>query len=104
MSQIDHLVLIPPHLEEFLVEQESETIAEALKQNGTRFQDEELPSERDESTAMRKPPRTSFDLIVSIAVGGDHDDRNVRSCRPRFGQEFKSAHPRHVDVRYDQDK
>jgi len=60
MSQIDHLVLIPPHLEELLVEQESETIAEALKQNGTRFQDEELPRERDESTAMEE---AASDLI-----------------------------------------
>ena len=37
-------------------------------------------------------------LRVRIAVGSDHDDRHVGSRRPRLGQEFKPAHPRHIDV------
>src|SRR5262249_1817866 len=39
-----------------------------------------------------------FALCVSIAIGRDHDDRNVRSSGLRFGQEFKSGHPRHINV------
>ena len=43
-------------------------------------------------------------LRLRIAVGSDHDDRDVRPCRPRLGQQLKAAHPRHIDVRQDQDE
>jgi hypothetical protein len=43
-------------------------------------------------------------LRLRIAVGSDHDDRDVRSRRPRLGQQLKAAHPRHIDVRQDQDE
>jgi hypothetical protein len=41
---------------------------------------------------------------IHIAVGGDHDDRDIRSQCFGLGQEFKTAHPRHVDVGQDQDE
>ena len=37
-------------------------------------------------------------LRLRIAVGGDHYDGNVRSQCFGLGQEFKTVHPRHVDV------
>jgi hypothetical protein len=43
-------------------------------------------------------------LRFVFAVGSDHDDRDVRSRRPRLGQQLKAAHPRRIDVREDQDE
>ena len=43
-------------------------------------------------------------LGLGIAIGGDHDDRDIRSGSLGLGQEFKPAHPRHVDVGQDQDE
>ena len=43
-------------------------------------------------------------LGVGIAVGGDHDDGNVRPRRLRLGQKIKPAHPWHIDVGEDQDE
>jgi len=40
----------------------------------------------------------SVALRLRIAVGGDHDDGDVRSQCLGLGQQFKTAHPRHVDV------
>ena len=46
----------------------------------------------------------SLALCLRIAISGDHDDRNVRPQRFGLGQEFKAAHPRHIDVGQDQDE
>jgi hypothetical protein len=43
-------------------------------------------------------------LRLRIAVGSDHDDRHLGSRRPRLGQQLKAAHPRHIDIRQDQDE
>ena len=43
-------------------------------------------------------------LGLRIAIGGDHDDWDVWSYCLGLGQEFKTAHPRHVDVGQDQDE
>jgi hypothetical protein len=48
-------------------------------------------------------PAARLTLGLRIAIGRDHDDRNVRPHGLRLGQEFKTAHPRHVDVGQDQD-
>src|SRR5258708_10208843 len=39
-----------------------------------------------------------------VAVGGDHDDGNVRSCCFGLRQKLKTGHSRHVDVGKDQDQ
>jgi hypothetical protein len=39
-----------------------------------------------------------------IAVRRDHDDWHVRPRSPRFGQQVKATHPRHVDVGKNQDQ
>jgi hypothetical protein len=36
-------------------------------------------------------------LGLYVAVGGDHDNRDLRSKRFGLGQQFKAAHSRHVD-------
>ncbi len=41
---------------------------------------------------------------VGIAIGGDHDDRQVRAQGLYPRQQFKTAHARHVDVRQKQDE
>src|SRR5438093_13164252 len=46
----------------------------------------------------------SFSLGNVIAVGRDHDDRNIRSCCLSPWQKFKAAHSWHVDVGQDQDQ
>ena len=43
-------------------------------------------------------------LRLRIAIGGDHDDWDVWSQRLGLGQEFKTAHARHVDVGEYQDE
>ena len=43
-------------------------------------------------------------LGLRIAIGGDHDDRNIGPHGLRLGQQFKPAHPRHVDVGQDQNE
>ena len=43
-------------------------------------------------------------LRLHIAIGGYHDDGDVRSQSLGLGQEFKTAHSRHVDVGEDQDE
>ena len=35
---------------------------------------------------------------LRIAIGGDHDEWNIRPHRLRFGKKLKPAHPEHVDV------
>src|SRR5215831_14367940 len=37
-------------------------------------------------------------LGVRIAIGSDHNDRNIRSSCLGFGQQLKPCHSRHVDV------
>src|SRR4029450_9523606 len=37
-------------------------------------------------------------LGLGIAISGDHDDRHIGSSGLRFRQEFKTRHPRHIDV------
>jgi class 3 adenylate cyclase len=41
--------------------------------------------------------RKCLTLGLWVAVGGDHDDGNVRRQRFGLGQVFETAHPRHVD-------
>ena len=41
-------------------------------------------------------------LGLGIAIGGDHDHRNVGSYGLGLGQHFKAGHPRHIDVGQDQ--
>jgi hypothetical protein len=41
-------------------------------------------------------------LGFRIAVGSDHDDRNIRPNGLCLGKQLKAAHPRHVDVGKDQ--
>src|SRR5262249_917844 len=43
-------------------------------------------------------------LGVRIAIGSDHNDRNIRSSRLGFGQQLKPCHSRHVDVGQDQNE
>ena len=50
------------------------------------------------------PRSSAWRFVSGIAIGGDHDDRNVRSQGLRLGKEFQAAHPRHIDVGQDQDK
>jgi hypothetical protein len=45
------------------------------------------------STALQR-----LALGVGIAIGGDHDDGNIRPGSFRLGQELQTRHPRHVDV------
>ena len=45
-----------------------------------------------------------FALGVRIAIGSDHNDRNIGSSCLGFGQQFKPCHSRHVDVGQDQDE
>src|SRR5208282_3879691 len=40
----------------------------------------------------------SLAFRLGVAVGGNHDDRDIRPQCLGLGQEFKTAHPRHVDV------
>jgi hypothetical protein len=42
-------------------------------------------------------------LGLRIAIGSDHDHRDVGSSRLGLRQQFKTSHPRHVDVGQDQD-
>src|SRR5262245_49906309 len=42
-------------------------------------------------------------LGLRIAIGSDHNDPHIVSSRFGFGQQFKSGHPWHIDVRQDQD-
>ena len=46
----------------------------------------------------------SFAFRLRIAIGSDQDDWNVRLQSFGLGQEFKTAHPWHVDVGQDQDE
>src|SRR6266404_6272268 len=41
---------------------------------------------------------------IRVAVGGDHDDGDIRSCCPGLRQKLKTGHSRHVDVGKDQDQ
>ena len=43
-------------------------------------------------------------LGLGIAIGGDHDHRDIRSGRLGLGQKVEPAHARHVDVGQDQDE
>jgi len=43
-------------------------------------------------------------LRLRIAIGGNHDDWNIRPQCFGLGQEFKTAHPRNVDVAQDQNE
>ena len=43
-------------------------------------------------------------LRLLVAIGGDHDDGDVRSQCFGLGQEFKAAHPRHIDVGQNQNE
>src|SRR5258708_40348647 len=45
-----------------------------------------------------------FSLGVSVAIGRDHYNRNVRSGCFRLWQKFKTGHARHVDIGQDQDQ
>jgi len=45
-----------------------------------------------------------FSPRISVAVSGNHDDGNIRSCGSRLRQKFKAAHSGHVDVGQDQDQ
>src|SRR5262249_43893254 len=40
----------------------------------------------------------SLAFCLCVAVGGDHNDGDVRSHCFGLGQEFKTAHPGHIDV------
>src|SRR5882757_1690764 len=44
----------------------------------------------------------SLTLRLGVAIGGNHNDWNVRPQGLRFGQEFKPAHPRHINVGQDE--
>jgi len=50
--------------------------------------------------ATLKRPALGF----RVAIGRNHNDRNIRPYRLRFGKEFKAAHPRHTDVGQDQNE
>src|SRR5712672_3398662 len=45
-----------------------------------------------------------FSSGIGVAIGGDHDDGNVRPRRFRLRQKLKSAHSGHVDVGQDQNQ
>src|SRR3954462_2521991 len=45
-----------------------------------------------------------FAFGLGIAIGRNHDDRNIRANSLCFWQELKSAHTGHVDVGQDQDQ
>src|SRR5229473_8110951 len=45
-----------------------------------------------------------FSLGIRVAVGGDHNDGNIRSCCFGLRQKLKTGHSRHVDVGKDQDQ
>ena len=49
-------------------------------------------------------PFQSLPFCLSIAIGGDHDNRDVRPRGLRLGQKLKAAHTGHVDVRQNQDE
>ena len=42
-------------------------------------------------------------LSVRIAISSDRDDRDVGSNRLGLGQQFKTGHARHIDVRQNKD-
>ena len=44
-----------------------------------------------------------FALGLGVAIGGDHNYRNIGPYCFGFWQHLKTAHPRHVDVGQDQD-
>jgi len=52
MPQLDRGILIPPHLEEFLIEREDSAALPSLIEGGTKFQDE--ARERDESATLEE--------------------------------------------------
>ena len=43
-------------------------------------------------------------LGLGVAIGGDHDHRHIGAGGLGLGQQLQPAHPRHVDVRQDQDQ
>src|SRR5262245_22328866 len=43
-------------------------------------------------------------FCLSIAIGGNHDDRDIGPNRFGLGQQFKAAHPWHVDIGQNQDE
>ena len=45
-----------------------------------------------------------FPPCFSVAIGRDHDDRNVGPLRPHLRQHLQPAHAGHIDVRQDQDQ
>src|SRR5208282_4675185 len=54
-----------------------------------------------EAPRRRAPELCALSLI---AIGGNHNDRNIRPQGLCFGQEFKATHPRHIDVGEDQNE
>jgi hypothetical protein len=64
-----------------------------------------FPSYKLREAARVKSLEAAFDCSRSqrspcphVAIGGDHDDGDVRSQCFGLGQEFTTVHPRHVDV------
>ena len=51
-----------------------------------------------------RAPFQCLALGILVAIGRDHDDRHVRPHGLRFGQKLKAGHPRHIDVRQDEDQ
>src|ERR1700687_2235908 len=68
----------------------------------------DLNAQRDKVDGLCQYPLRAafqgFSLGNVIAVGGNHDDGNIRSCCLSLWQKFKAAHSRHVDVGQDQDQ